>query len=173
MLFYILLDNCCPSTLLADSWVLTRGRHAQEAAPRPSCLRHWMPQSACSWYFSNFAFARSSPTNSTAFPSFFHSYNTSTLRAQLRKIYRFRSPVATLSLHRLRIHLPHKIRTMVASMNAADAAAAASIAEVSADSSSIPLPAAGEIPATFMQSVRSWWSVGEKNSAAAEERLLR
>ena len=62
---------------------------------------------------------------------------------------------------------------MVANMNAADAAAAAAIAEVSAEASSKPLPAARDIPETFMQSVRSWWAAGEKSSAAAEERLLR
>ncbi|KAG6878264.1 hypothetical protein C0993_010036 [Termitomyces sp. T159_Od127] len=36
-----------------------------------------------------------------------------------------------------------------------------------------PLPPAREIPAAFVASVRSWWSVGEKQSAISEERLLR
>ncbi|TFK43194.1 Alpha/Beta hydrolase protein [Crucibulum laeve] len=36
-----------------------------------------------------------------------------------------------------------------------------------------PLPPAREIPAAFYASVRSWWSVGEKQSAISEERLLR
>ncbi|KDR83388.1 hypothetical protein GALMADRAFT_235493 [Galerina marginata CBS 339.88] len=36
-----------------------------------------------------------------------------------------------------------------------------------------PLPPAREIPAAFTASVRSWWHVGEKESAIAEERLLR
>ncbi|RDB23285.1 putative cardiolipin-specific deacylase, mitochondrial [Hypsizygus marmoreus] len=36
-----------------------------------------------------------------------------------------------------------------------------------------PLPPAREIPAAFAASVRSWWSVGEKQSAISEERLLR
>ncbi|KDQ64912.1 hypothetical protein JAAARDRAFT_64721 [Jaapia argillacea MUCL 33604] len=35
------------------------------------------------------------------------------------------------------------------------------------------LPPAKDIPATFTASFRSWWSVGEKQSAASEERLLR
>ena len=58
-------------------------------------------------------------------------------------------------------------------MTAADAAAAASIAEMSAEASSKPLPAARDVPKTFLQSAGSWWSAGEKGSAAAEERLLR
>ncbi|KAI0771944.1 alpha/beta-hydrolase [Trametes elegans] len=37
----------------------------------------------------------------------------------------------------------------------------------------IPLPPAKEIPSTFVASVKSWWSAGEKESAASEERLLR
>ncbi|KAG6903362.1 hypothetical protein C0995_013115 [Termitomyces sp. Mi166 len=36
-----------------------------------------------------------------------------------------------------------------------------------------PLPPAREVPAAFAASVRSWWSVGEKQSAISEERLLR
>ncbi|KAH0587258.1 hypothetical protein H2248_006062 [Termitomyces sp. 'cryptogamus'] len=36
-----------------------------------------------------------------------------------------------------------------------------------------PLPPAREIPAAFAASVRSWWYVGEKQSAISEERLLR
>ncbi|KAJ7638540.1 alpha/beta-hydrolase [Roridomyces roridus] len=35
------------------------------------------------------------------------------------------------------------------------------------------LPPAREIPSAFSASVRSWWTVGEKASAVAEERLLR
>ncbi|KAF8974625.1 Alpha/Beta hydrolase protein [Flammula alnicola] len=35
------------------------------------------------------------------------------------------------------------------------------------------LPPAREIPAAFTASLRSWWHVGEKESAIAEERLLR
>ncbi|KAH9482592.1 putative cardiolipin-specific deacylase, mitochondrial [Psilocybe cubensis] len=35
------------------------------------------------------------------------------------------------------------------------------------------LPPAREIPAAFTASVRSWWHVGEKESAISEERLLR
>lgn len=34
-------------------------------------------------------------------------------------------------------------------------------------------PPAREIPSTFTASVRSWWSAGEKQSAASEQRLLR
>ncbi|KAH9843993.1 alpha/beta-hydrolase [Rhodofomes roseus] len=37
----------------------------------------------------------------------------------------------------------------------------------------LPLPPAREIPSTFIASMRSWWYAGEKESAAAEERLLR
>ncbi|KAH9943132.1 alpha/beta-hydrolase [Epithele typhae] len=37
----------------------------------------------------------------------------------------------------------------------------------------ISVPPAREIPGTFMSSVKSWWSVGEKGAAASEERLLR
>ncbi|KAH7887994.1 Alpha/Beta hydrolase protein [Phlebopus sp. FC_14] len=37
----------------------------------------------------------------------------------------------------------------------------------------VPLPPAREIPITFTASFRSWWTVGEKQGAAAEERLLR
>ncbi|KAI0773990.1 alpha/beta-hydrolase [Fomes fomentarius] len=37
----------------------------------------------------------------------------------------------------------------------------------------IPLPPAREIPSSFVASVKSWWSAGEKESAASEERLLR
>ncbi|KAI0347477.1 alpha/beta-hydrolase [Trametopsis cervina] len=37
----------------------------------------------------------------------------------------------------------------------------------------LPLPPAKDIPSSFMASVKSWWSAGEKESAAAEERLLR
>ncbi|KIL68291.1 hypothetical protein M378DRAFT_158821 [Amanita muscaria Koide BX008] len=36
-----------------------------------------------------------------------------------------------------------------------------------------PLPPAREIPSAFAASLRSWWSVGEKQSAISEERLLR
>ncbi|KAF8579332.1 alpha/beta-hydrolase [Ramaria rubella] len=36
-----------------------------------------------------------------------------------------------------------------------------------------PLPPARGIPSTFRESFRSWWAVGEKESAASEERLLR
>ncbi|KAI0796471.1 alpha/beta-hydrolase [Abortiporus biennis] len=35
------------------------------------------------------------------------------------------------------------------------------------------LPPARDIPATFAASLKSWWSAGEKESAASEERLLR
>ncbi|KAL5508472.1 hypothetical protein ACEPAH_6091 [Sanghuangporus vaninii] len=35
------------------------------------------------------------------------------------------------------------------------------------------LPPAREIPSTFLSSVKSWWAVGDKESAASEERLLR
>ena len=35
------------------------------------------------------------------------------------------------------------------------------------------LPPAREIPSTFMESAKSWWAVGQKESAASEERLLR
>ncbi|KAJ3481177.1 hypothetical protein NLI96_g7834 [Meripilus lineatus] len=37
----------------------------------------------------------------------------------------------------------------------------------------IPLPPPRDIPSTFVASLRSWWSAGEKESAASEERLLR
>ncbi|KAH7931302.1 alpha/beta-hydrolase [Leucogyrophana mollusca] len=37
----------------------------------------------------------------------------------------------------------------------------------------LPLPPAREIPVTFTASLRSWWASGEKQGAAAEERLLR
>ncbi|OSX60332.1 hypothetical protein POSPLADRAFT_1058506 [Postia placenta MAD-698-R-SB12] len=37
----------------------------------------------------------------------------------------------------------------------------------------VPLPPAREIPSTFVSSLKSWWAAGEKESAAAEERLLR
>lgn len=40
------------------------------------------------------------------------------------------------------------------------------------DSSPV-LPPAREIPAAFTQSIRSWWHVGEKQSAISEQRLLR
>ncbi|KAK2466488.1 hypothetical protein APHAL10511_002130 [Amanita phalloides] len=36
-----------------------------------------------------------------------------------------------------------------------------------------PLPPAREIPSAFAASLRSWWSVGEKQSGISEERLLR
>ncbi|KAF8631263.1 hypothetical protein AX15_002590 [Amanita polypyramis BW_CC] len=36
-----------------------------------------------------------------------------------------------------------------------------------------PLPPAREIPSAFTASLRSWWNVGEKQSAISEERLLR
>lgn len=43
-----------------------------------------------------------------------------------------------------------------------------------ASSSATPiLPPARDIPATFVASVKSWWSAGDKESAASEERLLR
>ncbi|KLO12802.1 alpha/beta-hydrolase [Schizopora paradoxa] len=35
------------------------------------------------------------------------------------------------------------------------------------------LPPAREIPGSFVSSVKSWWAAGEKDSAAAEERLFR
>ncbi|TFK56161.1 alpha/beta-hydrolase [Heliocybe sulcata] len=35
------------------------------------------------------------------------------------------------------------------------------------------LPPAKEIPSSFVSSFKSWWAAGEKESAAAEERLLR
>ncbi|THH01860.1 hypothetical protein EW026_g928 [Hermanssonia centrifuga] len=35
------------------------------------------------------------------------------------------------------------------------------------------LPPAKDIPSTFVASVKSWWTAGEKESAASEERLLR
>ncbi|KZT12915.1 alpha/beta-hydrolase [Laetiporus sulphureus 93-53] len=37
----------------------------------------------------------------------------------------------------------------------------------------LPLPPAREIPSTLVSSLKSWWAAGEKESAAAEERLLR
>ncbi|KIJ19997.1 hypothetical protein PAXINDRAFT_166174 [Paxillus involutus ATCC 200175] len=37
----------------------------------------------------------------------------------------------------------------------------------------LPIPPAREIPVTFTASLKSWWSAGEKQGAAAEERLLR
>lgn len=37
----------------------------------------------------------------------------------------------------------------------------------------IPIPPAREIPLTFAASLRSWWLAGEKQAAAAEERILR
>ncbi|KAL1681402.1 Alpha/Beta hydrolase protein [Schizophyllum commune] len=45
--------------------------------------------------------------------------------------------------------------------------AAASIASTST------LPTAPPIPSAFTESLKSWWSTGEKNSAISEERLLR
>ncbi|KAJ8086393.1 hypothetical protein PM082_005216 [Marasmius tenuissimus] len=36
-----------------------------------------------------------------------------------------------------------------------------------------PLPPASEIPNAFMDSVKQWWSSGEKQMAISEERLLR
>lgn len=36
-----------------------------------------------------------------------------------------------------------------------------------------PLPPSREIPSAFTASVKHWWSVGEKQSAISEERLLR
>jgi len=47
------------------------------------------------------------------------------------------------------------------------------MAEVISDAMPVPLPPAKEIPSTFVASVKSWWSAGDKESAAAEERLLR
>lgn len=41
------------------------------------------------------------------------------------------------------------------------------------DAMPLPLPPAKDIPSTFFASVKSWWSAGEKESAASEERLLR
>ncbi|KAF9221944.1 alpha/beta-hydrolase [Gyrodon lividus] len=37
----------------------------------------------------------------------------------------------------------------------------------------LPIPPAREIPVTFTASLKSWWTAGEKQGAAAEERLLR
>ncbi|KAG6331712.1 hypothetical protein ID866_7373 [Astraeus odoratus] len=37
----------------------------------------------------------------------------------------------------------------------------------------LPIPPSREIPLTFTASLKSWWSAGEKQGAAAEERLLR
>ncbi|KAA1466100.1 alpha/beta-hydrolase [Dentipellis sp. KUC8613] len=54
-------------------------------------------------------------------------------------------------------------------MNAATATASAS----GGSGTLLPLPPAREIPSTFLSSVKSWWSAGEKESAASEERLLR
>ncbi|TFY73049.1 hypothetical protein EWM64_g10963, partial [Hericium alpestre] len=53
------------------------------------------------------------------------------------------------------------------------AAAAATASTSSGSSSLLPLPPAREIPSSFLSSVKSWWSAGEKESAASEERLLR
>ncbi|KAL4081955.1 Alpha/Beta hydrolase protein [Scleroderma yunnanense] len=39
--------------------------------------------------------------------------------------------------------------------------------------SSVPIPPAGSIPLTFTASFKSWWHAGERQGAAAEERLLR
>ncbi|KAF8450742.1 Alpha/Beta hydrolase protein [Boletus edulis BED1] len=43
----------------------------------------------------------------------------------------------------------------------------------SSSSLHLPIPPARDIPVTFSASLRSWWSAGEKQGAAAEERLLR
>ncbi|KAI6122734.1 Alpha/Beta hydrolase protein [Pisolithus croceorrhizus] len=40
-------------------------------------------------------------------------------------------------------------------------------------SSFLPIPPARDIPLTFTASLKSWWHAGEKQGAAAEERLLR
>ncbi|KAI6047087.1 Alpha/Beta hydrolase protein [Pisolithus marmoratus] len=47
-------------------------------------------------------------------------------------------------------------------------------ASVAASSSSLflPIPPARDIPLTFTASLKSWWHAGEKQGAAAEERLL-
>ncbi|KAH0839731.1 Alpha/Beta hydrolase protein [Lanmaoa asiatica] len=37
----------------------------------------------------------------------------------------------------------------------------------------LPIPPARDIPVTFSASLKSWWTAGEKQGAAAEERLLR
>ncbi|EMD40463.1 hypothetical protein CERSUDRAFT_111063 [Gelatoporia subvermispora B] len=50
---------------------------------------------------------------------------------------------------------------------------AATIPTPTSSTSSLPLPPAREIPSSFVASFRSWWATGEKESAAAEERLLR
>ncbi|TRM68385.1 Alpha/Beta hydrolase protein [Schizophyllum amplum] len=42
-----------------------------------------------------------------------------------------------------------------------------------AAASSSTLPTAPPIPSAFTESLKSWWSTGEKNSAISEERLLR
>ncbi|KAF8559084.1 alpha/beta-hydrolase [Imleria badia] len=43
----------------------------------------------------------------------------------------------------------------------------------SSSSLHLPIPPARDIPVTFSASLKSWWSAGEKQGAAAEERLLR
>lgn len=37
----------------------------------------------------------------------------------------------------------------------------------------LPLPPARDVPSAFLASVKSWWSVSEKQAAISEERLLR
>ncbi|KAH7916781.1 Alpha/Beta hydrolase protein [Hygrophoropsis aurantiaca] len=46
-------------------------------------------------------------------------------------------------------------------------------ASAASSSPFLPLPPAKEIPVTFSASLRAWWASGEKQGAAAEERLLR
>ncbi|CAL1701650.1 unnamed protein product [Somion occarium] len=52
--------------------------------------------------------------------------------------------------------------------------ASSAASSASSLSNAIPtLPPAREIPSTFAASVKSWWSAGDKEGAASEERLLR
>ncbi|KII95868.1 hypothetical protein PLICRDRAFT_170467 [Plicaturopsis crispa FD-325 SS-3] len=46
-------------------------------------------------------------------------------------------------------------------------------ASASSSTGMLPLPPARDIPSTFTSSLKSWWSAGEKQGAASEERLLR
>lgn len=44
---------------------------------------------------------------------------------------------------------------------------------MAAAADTLPLPPARDVPSAFLASVKSWWSVSEKQAAISEERLLR